>query len=379
MNVLTDLPAKSAVFLSLTMLFLCLAAKVHADEITAHDPVDTGFGNAAGQVTLPLEEYQRLLLQATTHPLPAPSGYAIGQSQLNVIFHQSDSRVTATVHAEVEVETFENEWTLVALLGPGAALESASINGAAVQLVQRAEGLFWLAEKRQKATVSLTYHVDSRFTERSYITSLPVPRGAATRFALEIPQTHIDLAVAPAANLVISENDSGTSASGTLPSTSSMMVSWRVAAERQYVLSRADYTGASEFGAIAWHATIDAELLIDGEVTVPLVSTAATLLELQVDGEPASVFSEEGRFAVRLSGAGKHRIDLSFLSVVSYPEGVPSTGFDIPDVPVSKFQLTLEGDKLVQATPLGGGHPTVPGSVEIKQENGTTVATFSFR
>ena len=60
---------------------------------------------------------------------------------------------------------FEDEWTLVALLSPGAALESARINGAPVQLVQRAEGLFWLAEKRQKATVHLTYHVDSRFRQ----------------------------------------------------------------------------------------------------------------------------------------------------------------------------------------------------------------------
>jgi hypothetical protein len=358
------------------MLSLVLAARAGATEITVPDTADLNLENAGGQVTLPLEEYQRLLQQATTQALPAPSGYAVGQSILNVIFHQRDSRVTATVTAEVEVETFENEWTLVALLGPGAALESASINGAAVQLVQRAEGLFWLAEKRQKATVRLTYHVDSRFSERAYITSLPIPRAAATRFALEIPQTHIDLAVAPAANLVTSDSEGGTSASGTLPSIFSMMVSWRVAAEREYVLSRADYTGASRVDAIAWHANIDAELLIEGEVTVPLVSTATTLLAIEVDGEPATVFSEDGRFAVRLAGAGKHRIDLNFLSAVTYPNGVPSTGFDIPDVPVSKFQLTLEGDKLVQATPGGSLDSISQTSVDITNENGATVATF---
>ena len=376
MNALTNHTFPIAALLYLVLVSVFLANPAHATEITLPDQPDPGFKNGGknvgGQVTLPLDEYQRLLQQATTQPLPAPSGYAVGQSVLNVVFHQRDGHVTATVQADVEIETFENEWALVALLGPGAALESARINGEPVQLVQRAEGLFWLTEKRREATVQLVYHVDSRFAERSYVTSLPVPRAAATRFTMQIPQTHIDLAVAPAANLVTSETDNGTSASGTLPSTASMMVSWRVAAEREFVLSRADYTGASQADAIAWHATIDAEMLIDGEVTVPLVSTATTLLEVRVDGEPATVFSEDGRFAVRLAGAGKHRIDLSFLSAVTYPDGVPSTGFDIPDVPVSKFQLTLEGDKLVQATPHGGQKS----SVEINHEDGATVATF---
>jgi len=363
------------VTLILTILLQLLTGQARATEAIANDKADP-----TGQVTLPLQEYQRLLQQATTQPLSAPSSYAVGQSMLNVVFHQRDGHVTATVQAEVEVETFEDEWTLVALLSPGAALESARINGAPVQLVQRAEGLFWLAEKRQKATVQLSYHVDSRFSDRAYITSLPIPRAAATRFALQIPQTHIDLAVAPSANLVTSETETGTTAHGTVPATHSMMVSWRVAVDREYVLSRADYTGAIQTStqglnrdsAIAWHATIDAEMLIDSEVTVPLISTITTLVELKVDGKPATVFSEEGHFAVRLSGAGKHRIDLSFLSPVTYPDGVPSTGFDIPDVPVSRFELTLDGDKLVQANPQTG--PAA--SVDINSGDNSTVATF---
>jgi|GEM_PF-865196 len=369
--------------LCLAMLYHLLAAPVHASEIDP--PLQT---DPSGQVTLPLDEYQRLLRQAATQSLPAPSGYALGQSVLNVVFHQRDGHVTATVHARVDVETFEDGWTLVALLSPGAALESAHVNDTPVQLVQRAEGLFWLAEKRQKATVQLTYHVDSRFVDRAYITSLPVPKAAATRFNLQIPQTHIDLAVAPVANLETTDSATHTTATGTLPSSLAMMVSWRVAMEREYVLSRADYSGTVQVStqtprresAIAWHATIDAEMLIDGEVTVPLVSTAATLVAVQVDGNAATVFSEDGRFAVRLAGIGKHRIDLSFLSAVTYPDGVPSSGFDIPDVPVSRFELTLEGDKLVQASPHVslGSSPAVKSStsVDTRHQDGTTVATF---
>ncbi len=271
--------------LFLAMLTLLLTGFVHASEVSLTDTSDAG-----GQVTLPLDEYQRLLAQVTTLPLSAPSAYAIGQSVLSVVFQQRDGHVTATVQAQVDIETFEDEWTLVALLSPGAALESASINNVPVQLVQRAEGLFWLAEKRQKASLQLTYHVDSRFADRAYITSLPIPRAAATRFSLNIPQTHIDLVVAPVANLLTSEHDTNTTATGTLPTTQAMMVSWRVAVEREYVLTHADYTGVIQSAtqisardtAIAWHASIAAEMLIDGEVTVPLISTATTLVAVEV-------------------------------------------------------------------------------------------------
>lgn len=368
-------------YLQYTAIFsvTLLAGSAQASEVTLPGSI-----NPSGQVTLPLDEYQRLLQQATTLPLSSPSAYAIGQSVLNVVFHQRDGHVTATVQAQVDIETFEDDWTLVALLSPGAALESATVNNTPVQLVQRAEGLFWLAEKRQKASLRLIYHVDSRFADRAYITSLPIPKAAATRFGLQIPQTHIDLAVAPVANLQSSENESGTTATGTLPTTQAMMVSWRVAVDREYVLNRADYSGVIQGGsqspgrdtAIAWHANITAEMLINGEVTVPLVSTATALVAVEVDGKPATVFSEEGRFALRLTGTGKHLIDLRFLSSVIYPDGVPSTGFDIPDVPVSKFSLSLPGQKLVQAISQNGQQNNSSASVDIQHEDGATVATF---
>ena len=74
-----------------------------------------------GAVTLPLDEYQQLLNQAATLPLPAPSGYAVGLSNLEMTFRQRDGRVTATIQADIGVSVFEDEWTLVALLGPGGA------------------------------------------------------------------------------------------------------------------------------------------------------------------------------------------------------------------------------------------------------------------
>jgi hypothetical protein len=386
---------------AMALFALLLSASALASEAVAPAPAPAGANtavpqgvmfDAGGQVTLPLDEYQRLLQLATTQPLPAPSSYAVGQSVLNVLFTQHEQHINATVTAEVQVETFAEDWTLVPLLAPGAALESATADGQPVQLVQRAEGLFWLAEGRRQARLALTYHADARFAERAWIASLPIPRASATRFTLRIPQTHIDLAVAPVANLVTRQQEGATTATGTLPASSAMMVSWRVALEREYVLSRAEYSGALQHagqtfsqqqshkggreGVIAWQARIDAELLIDGEVTVPLVSTATTLVVVAVDGEPATVFAHavdgQERFAVRLAGAGKHRIDLQFLSAVRSPEGVPSSGFDIPDVPVSKFELRLPGDKVVRVST----HGDLAASVETRYADGATIATF---
>ena len=84
-------------FLGLAILSLLLAGPAQATEVDASQPSVIQPPEPAGQVTLPLEEYQRLLQLATIQPLSAPSSYAVGQSVLNVVFHQRDGHVTATV------------------------------------------------------------------------------------------------------------------------------------------------------------------------------------------------------------------------------------------------------------------------------------------
>lgn len=335
------------------------------------DQTTTTSASEPGQVTLPLSQYQHLIELASQQTKPVPSSAALGESILSIVFNDRDGRVTATVQAEVSVETFADEWTLVELLQPGAALESASVNGKPVQLVQRADGLFWLADKKQRATILLTYHADAHFSDRAYVTNLPIPRAAATRFQLQIPQSHIDVSVSPTANLIKTDSGSGTQLRGTVSSSPAMMVTWRIAQDTPYTLSRAEYRGEVQDEAIAWRAIIAAELLIDTEVTVPLVSTATTLVEVLVDGNPAIVFSENGRFAVRVAGPGKHEIELAFQSPVSYPDGVPSTAFDVPQVPVSRFALNLPGDKLLQVSPTA--------NVEMIRADGETHAIFFTR
>ncbi len=63
---------------------------------------------------------------------------------------------------------------------------------------------------------------------------------------------------------------------------------------------------------------------------------------------------------------------MSFQSPVTYPDGVASTSFAIPDVPVSQFELSLPGDKYLQVSAAG----KEGAQVDSRQENEHTIASF---
>ncbi len=83
----------------------------------------------SGEVRVPLSDYTAMLNQLTKDPRPAPAAYAIGQSHVVVHMSDSEDRISATVNVTVQIETFEDEWTLVPILPPGAALRHASVDG----------------------------------------------------------------------------------------------------------------------------------------------------------------------------------------------------------------------------------------------------------
>ena len=90
---------------------------------------------AGGEVRVPLSDYTAMLNQLSQDPRRAPAAYALGQSTVTVDVSERDGRKTAAVSISVQVEIFENEWTLVPLLPSGAALRQVTVDGQAVQLV----------------------------------------------------------------------------------------------------------------------------------------------------------------------------------------------------------------------------------------------------
>ena len=322
-----------------------------------------------GEVRVPLETYQQLIDQANRDPRPAPASYAIGVSTVDVTIVDDDKRTTARVTVSLNIETFENQWTLVPVLPVGAALGDALVDGAPVQLVQGPDGLAWSTDKAGTVAMQLRYSLDARRSDAGFTLPLPVPRAAATNLRLTYPGTGVDLAIIPAAGVQSTESGNTTLFTAKIPSTSSVLVTWRSATLRAHAVSRARYSGEIQGRALNWNAEFDVEIFEGELVKLPLMPSTVTLGELRVDGEQATVIEEQGRFVTVVKGRGMHKVSISFQVPVITEDGPPRATLLVPRVPVSQFQLHLPGKKEVSVSPAGN-------VVTSHADNATTATVF---
>ena len=322
-----------------------------------------------GEVRVPLEAYQQLIDQANRDPRPAPASYAIGVSTVDVAIVDDDKRTTARVTVSLNIETFENQWTLVPVLPVGAALGDALVDGAPVQLVQGPDGLAWSTDKAGTVAMQLRYSLDARRSDAGFTLPLPVPRAAATNLRLTYPGTGVDLAIIPAAGVQSTESGNTTLFTAKIPSTSSVLVTWRSATLRAHAVSRARYSGEIQGRALNWNAEFDVEIFEGELVKLPLMPSTVTLGELRVDGEQATVIEEQGRFVTVVKGRGMHKVSISFQVPVITEDGPPRATLLVPRVPVSQFQLHLPGKKEVSVSPAGN-------VVTSHADNATTATVF---
>lgn len=305
----------------------------------------------SGEVRVPLSDYTAMLNQLTKDPRPAPVSYAIGQSQVVVQVSDREDRISATVNVTVQIETFEDEWTLVPILPPGAALRQASVNGRPVPLVEGPDGLAWTTEQAGTVTMRLSYGVDARRYESGFVLSLAVPRSAATAFSLTYPGTGIDLAVVPSADMKVSVVNGITQVTASVPATSSILVSWRAPSALPFVISRARYSGELRGDALIWTAQFQVEVFTAETITLPLMPSSVILSDIRIDGEAATVLVEGSHFATILQGRGTHRVQVAFQVPVIGDAGPPRARLQIPKIPVSRFELVLPGRKEVRVSP----------------------------
>ncbi len=309
--------------------------------------------NGEGEVRVPLHTYTAMLKATERDPRPAPVAYAIGSSDVDVKVTEQDDRVTAKVTVRLKVRTFEDEWTLVPILPPGAALTKVTVNGKAVQLVQGPDGPSWSTNKAGTVEMQLAYGLNAQRSDAGFILPVPVPRAAATQFRLEIPGRRLDLAVVPSADLETTEapKTAVTHATASIPTTSSILVTWRAPSKRPYILSRATYSGRLEEKALVWQARYDVEAFSGELITVPLMPNSITLSDIYLDGKPATVLTENGRFATLIKGRGDHEVEVRFQTPVLEQKGPPQASVQIPRLPVSRFQLSLPGRKELKVSP----------------------------
>lgn len=323
--------------------------------------------DVGGEVRVPLSTYTQMLQQLAEDPRPAPAAYALGQSQVTVQVDDTDDTYSASVHVTVLIETFEDEWTLVPVLASGAALERALVNGRPVQLVQTREGLAWSTDQAGVATLQLSYGIDARRSDAGFVLPLPVPEAAATQFRLSMPGSGHDLAIVPSSNLKYEMSGDRTYYTASLPSTSSILVSWRAATKRPYAVSRAAYSGELLDDALVWRARYQVKVFSGEVISLPLMPNTVTLKDIRIDGEIATVLEDNGHFTTLLEGRGAHDVEVSFQVPVIEGKGPPRATLLIPRIPVSRFDLTLPGRKDVMALPKT--------NVTTSESEGQTLAT----
>ncbi len=326
--------------------------------------------DAGGLVELPLEVYNRLIETARdphTPPRPAPAGYALGNAQVTVTVDGRQSRPSAEVRADLTVDVLEDEWVLIPVLAAGTPVSAATVDGAKIQLINAPQGLCWATKTQGSFAMRLTYRVDAVRSDAGVSLGVPVPLAAATTLQATLPGTGLDVAVIPSAGTRLTARGQSTLVNATIPSTSGIQLSWRLPAGEGHILSRAVYRGQLTGNAVTWSGELSVELLSDETAILPLLPRTVTLRNLAIDGNDAPILIEDGRFAVLVKGRGRHKLVAGFEVPVRRGDGPPRVDLEVPEVPVSRFELTLPGKKDVTVSPAS--------NVESQIRGANTVAT----
>jgi len=342
------------------LLFITLSFIAHAETATAPS-------NQQGDVRVPLDTYEKMLEQLRQKPKPAPAGYAIGQSDVQVDIVEHDDRTTSRVTVNTTIETLENHWTLIPVLSPGAAITSVKVDGQPAQLIQGAESMYWGTQKAGTSRLSLTYSVDATRSNDGYLLPIPVPKAAATRLTVNFPGEDVELAVVPSADLHTVKNRKNSVTTASIPMTTSVLISWRTPAKQDYLISQAAYSGDYQGDAIVWTADFKIDIFTGESVHLRLMPSVVTLNQVTIDKATATITEENGYFVAITRGRGSHTARVKFQTGIAKDQGPPHSVVYVPRVPVSRFDLSLPGKKEITVSP--------PTNVVAKTDKEHTVAT----
>ena len=349
----------------IALAFLMLASRVGA-QTEAESP---------GQVELPLAVYNQLVETARDParlPRGAPAGYALGSAKVTVTVAGDGPRPSAEVRVELGLEVLEDDWVLIPVLPAGTPVESVTVGGSAVQLISTPQGLAWAARKQGSFVMSLRTRLDAARSETGLSLAVPLPEAASITLSATLPGTGLDVAVIPSAGTRIAATGKRTRVSATVPSSRGVQLSWRLPAGQGHSLSRASYVGELTGEAVSWRGELIVDLMSDETITLPLLPSRVTLKDLEIDGRDAPILIEGDRFATLIAGRGRHTVTAGFEVPVQRRDGPPRIDLDLPEVPVSRFELTLPGKKEVTVT-AGDASPGTR-NVESRRRGGSTVA-----
>ncbi len=108
-----------------------------------------------------------------------------------------------------------------------------------------------------------------------------------------------------------------------------------------YIISGLDYNAVVKDKAASITAAYDINILKDGWVKVPLISSDVVVSEVRLDGKVTSLLVEEGWHKLITNEIGEHRLEIVFLSKVSAEVNSYSLKFNIPRVSVSHLWIEI--------------------------------------
>lgn len=329
-------------------------------------------------VRLPLNDYNRLNDTARDpkkEPRKPPAPFALNNAAVRLTASEQGERIKADVKISLNISVFENEWTAVPILPAKTPVESAAVAGKQAELIPAPDGVFWGTKAAGSYLMELSYQIDALRTDAGFSLAIPVPEAAAISLDASMPKGIINPVIIPAAGMEINENPAGTKVTATIPTTAGFQLSWRVPGKEGHSLGRAVYKallqedkGNSENEALLFNGEFNVTLSNNEPYKLKLLPVSSTLNDVRVDDKTAALNIEDDYFVTVIKGAGTHKVALDFQVAVNRTEGPPKTRVEIPQIPISRFELTLPGKKELSV------EPKTP--VARKEEGDKTLSTF---
>ncbi|MBN1944636.1 MAG: hypothetical protein JW797_03125 [Bradymonadales bacterium] len=308
-----------------------------------------------GQVQLPLEAYQELLRAVTTATEPGlhpPMGYAAHQAELTVTVIEIEGRHHANISATLPIQVLENRWVAIPLLPVGTALTSATVQGRPMALIPTPGGLMWATDVAGSYTVNLQYRVEALRFPSGHTVAIPLPPSASNHLSATLPGTGLAASIVPATSTQVTEQGGNTLLDAIVPGTPAIQLTWQSAGDEAFAVSRALYRGELVDEAVTWSVDYEVEVRGEEPVELGLLRDTVALVSMQVDGVDTPITVKEGRLVVRLEGSGSHTVSARFQVPLLEDQASPRCVLDVPRVPVSRFELTLPGEKEVTVHPV---------------------------
>ncbi len=320
------------------------------------------------EVRLALDRYDELVGAQAAAKGGRGLDWAWGTATATVTVTSDGGAPSAAVHVAARVRVFAAD-TSVPVLPGGVALRGVTVDGADTRLTPSGGGFTWRAGEASFYAFELDYVVDAARSEQGWSLAVPLPPVPSTTLSATLPGAGLDAALIPASGVRTSASGASTKVEGTVPATPGVQLTWRATTEGGHGISRASYSGVLEGDAVAWIAEFSVDASGGESFVLPLLPTTVALVSLSVDGREAPVLVEGDRFATRLAGAGRRTVTARFEVPVRRDDGPPKVVMSVPPVPVSRFQLTLPGDKTVTVSPAA--------NVALDRRGGRTVATVN--